>query len=95
MSVGPGRYSDRFQASTYVDDEPVGVFTEVDDPEGIWVPERLFGRLTAVARAYDLHLLPMLGGHEPVTLNRQQVQTVLDELDLVRAIVAGDALATE
>lgn len=53
MNVGPVRYSDRFQASTYVDDEPVGVFMEVDDPEAIWVPERLFGRLTAVARAYD------------------------------------------
>lgn len=65
--LGHERYADRFDASTYADYEPVGVFTSTDDPNAVWLPERLFHRLVAVGRGYDLHLMPRLGGSEPVT----------------------------
>lgn len=59
------------------------------------MPERLFWRLVFVGRAYSLHLLPLLGGHEPVTLNRAQVENLLDELTFVAKVLAADGLATE
>lgn len=95
MTGAGGRYADRFEAGTYVDDPPVGVFVQQDDPEAVWVPERLFARLACVARGYSLHLLPLLGGHEPVTLNKQQVVNLLDELAFVAEVVPGDVLVTE
>ncbi len=56
MHPGPERYADRFNARTYTHDEPVGVFQQADDPDGVWVAERLFYRLVDVARGYELHL---------------------------------------
>lgn len=92
MHPGPERYADRFNARTYTHDEPVGVFQQADDPDGVWVAERLFYRLVDVARGYELHLLPLLGGREPVTLNRQQVENLRDELALLRALLTADPL---
>ena len=49
----------------------------------MWLSDRLFGRLTGVASAYELHTLPLLGGCEPVRLNRLQCEDVLDEVEFV------------
>jgi hypothetical protein len=54
---------------------------DADDPsESLDVPERVFWRLVYVAKAYALHLLPMLGDSDPVYLNRPMIQTFVDEL---------------
>jgi hypothetical protein len=95
MNTPRGRYKDRFDASAYADDEPVGVFVHADDPDAVWVPERLFWRLVFVGRAYSLHLLPLLGGHESVTLNRAQVENLLDEVAFVAALLSADPLVAE
>lgn len=85
-------YEDRFDPSVYAGDEPVGVFVRHDDPDAVWVPERLFWRLVFVGRAYSLHLLPLLGGHDPVTLNRAQVENLLDEVAFVADLLSADPL---
>lgn len=89
------RYADRFDAATYAGDEPVGVFVSEDDPDAVWVPERLFERLSFVGRAYSLHLLPLLGGHEPVTLQCAQIENLLDEVAFVATLLDADPLVTE
>lgn len=77
------------------DDEVVGVF-EIDssDADALWLSARLFRRLTGVASAYELHSLPLLGGSEPVLLNRARCESVLDELAFV-AERLDDQLAVE
>lgn len=76
------RYADRLYAATYEDDPPVGVYR--DDPNGgVWVPERLFLRITSVARGYSMHLLPLLGGPEPVELTPPMIEEFLDEVAFV------------
>jgi len=92
MDLAHIRYADRFNAAAYADDEPVAFFVADDDPDALWVPERLFQRFVYVARAYSLHLLPLLGGHEPVTLQRAQIETLLDEVGFVGALLATDPL---
>jgi hypothetical protein len=90
------RFADRLTEQTYVDDEPVGVF-EADPSEqvALWISERLFHRLVLIARAYELHVLPMLGGTERITLGRAQCESLLDELEFVIAQLNDDlALAT-
>jgi hypothetical protein len=78
--VTPDRFADRL-AATYEHDEGVGLF-EADPTEhdSVWLSERLFRRLTAVASAYELHTLPMLGGSALVRLNQQGCHSLLDEL---------------
>ena len=95
MGALHGRYTDRFDAARYQYDEPVGVFTSADDAQAVWVPERLFLRLADTARAYELHLLPLLGGTEPIRLNTVQVQTLVDEFDFVAALLRDDPLVVE
>jgi hypothetical protein len=95
MCLSSSRYADRFAASAYADDEPVGVFVSEDDLDAVWVPERLFFRLKAVAEGYELHLLPLLGGREPMTLNADQMHNLLDELDFLRALLTADQLIAE
>lgn len=78
-------FADRLDANTYQDDDgQVGVY-ELDpsDTDALWLSERLFQRLTLVARAYELHTLPLLGGLEPVTLTRPMCQSFIDELGFV------------
>src|SRR4051812_30000424 len=92
MSTPRGRYEDRFDATAYADDEPVGVFANAENPDAVWVPERLFDRFVFTGRAYSLHLLPLLGGHDPVLLNRAQVENLLDEVAFVADMLAADPL---
>jgi len=78
-------FADRLEAATYEnDDGMVGIFElSPSDPDAVWFSERLFWRLRNVAVAYELHTLPMLGGSEPVELNRPMCQSLLDELAFV------------
>ena len=57
--------------------------SDPDEEDSLWIPERLFGRLTQVASAYELHTLPMLGGMDPVQLNRARCEALLDEVAFV------------
>lgn len=78
------RFDDRLDAATYEDDEVVGVFeSDPGESDSLWLSERLFCRLTAVANGYELHTPPMLGGSDPVRLNQQRCQSLLDELAFV------------
>lgn len=79
------RFADRLDPATYADDdEVVGVFESgPSDDDALWLSARLFRRLTTVASAYELHSLPLLGGSEPVQLNRARCESVLDEIAFV------------
>jgi hypothetical protein len=83
--VATDRFSDRLAAATYEhDDEVVGVFeSDPDEEETLWLSARLFRRLTGVAGAYELRTLPMLGGSDPVRLDRHRCDDLLDELTFV------------
>lgn len=73
------------EPKTYQDDDGlVGVY-ELDpsDTDALWLSERLFQRLTLVARAYELHTLPLLGGLEPVTLTRPMCDSLMGELGFI------------
>lgn len=84
VAVTAARFADRLDAATYEDDEVVGVFeNDPGEPDSLWLSERLFHRLTAVAKGYELHTLPMLGGSDPVRLNQQRCQSLLDELAFI------------
>ena len=88
------RFADRMTASTYADDPVAGIF-EVDpgEKDALWIPERLFLRVSRIAAAYELHTLPLLGGSDPVRLGRLQCDLLLDELAFV-ADRLHDPLAT-
>ena len=85
VSVTRDRFADRLDAATYEDDdEAVSVFESTPaDQDCLWLSGRLFRRLTGVAAAYELHTLPMLGGSEPMRLNRPRCESLLDELAFV------------
>lgn len=86
-------YADRFEASNYEDDPVVGVY--IDDPaSGVWFSERLFLRMVSVGKAYGLHLLPLLGGPEPVRLDSTQLETLAAELELLPEVSRDDLLIT-
>jgi hypothetical protein len=72
-------------SATYEDDDGTVGFFEASpsDPDAVWLSERLFSRLRNVAVAYELHTLPLLGGSDPVELNRPMCQSLLDELGFV------------
>lgn len=75
-------YADRLDPQTYADDVVVAVYR--DKPgDGISVPEQVFWRFVYVAKGYSLHLLPLLGGSEPVKLSRPMIQTLVDEISFV------------
>ena len=94
MRVPLDRFADRLDSATYADDdEVVGVFeSDPSETDALWVSARLFRRLTGVARAYELHALPLLDDPEPVRLNRPRCEGVLDELAFVAERLA-DPLA--
>jgi hypothetical protein len=96
VSVTRDRFADRLDASTYEeDDETVGVFeSSPAEQDSLWLSGRLFHRLTGVAEAYELHTLPMLGGSEPVRLDRLRCESLLDELAFV-ADRLNDPLAVQ
>ncbi|GAB4062539.1 hypothetical protein GCM10028777_02610 [Angustibacter speluncae] len=89
------RFSDRLDPRSYEKDLMVGVYeAEPDEEDSVWISERLFRRLTQVASAYELHTLPMLGGTDPVPLNRVRCEDLLDEVAFV-AERLNDPLAVE
>jgi hypothetical protein len=58
------RFADRLDPASYTDDPVVGVYeADPDAADALWISERLFGRLTLVASAYELHTLPLLRRH--------------------------------
>jgi hypothetical protein len=61
----PDDYSDRLDRSSYADDLIVSLYRDGPD-DSFDVPERVFRRLVYVAKAYELHQLPQLGGSDPV-----------------------------
>ncbi len=71
------RYEDRLDPATYADDPVVGWFSG-DPPAERWVPERLVDRLRALGSACELHLLPLLPGSVPLSLNGVQVRNLVD-----------------
>jgi hypothetical protein len=75
------RYADRLDPGTYAED-PI-VWVGRDTLDGLSVPERVFWRLAAVAKAYDLHLLPLLGESEPIELAKPMAETLIDEVSFV------------
>jgi hypothetical protein len=78
------RFAERLDPASYSDDPGVGVYeTDPDDADSLWISERLFGRLTLVGSAYELHMLPLLGGTDPVRLNRARCEALLDEVAFV------------
>jgi hypothetical protein len=83
--VPQDRFADRLEPATYTDDdEVVGVFeTDPAEADALWLSARLFRRLTNVARAYELHALPLLDDPDPVRLNRARSEAVLDEIAFV------------
>ena len=85
VSVRRDRFADRLDASTYEeDDQTVGVFeSDPAEQDSLWLSGRLFHRLTGVAAVYELHTLPMIGGCEPVRLDRLRCESLLDELAFV------------
>jgi hypothetical protein len=93
------RNDDRFLAETYANDEPVGVGLSSEIVAGpssyrLWIPERLFARLQFLAKAYELHLLPVLDPHGKNELNRPQAEALADELTFINAFVGDDLLAS-
>lgn len=79
------QFAYRLDPETYSeDDEVVGVYEEdPSEADALWVSGRLFTRLTAVARAYELHTLALLHAPDALRLNRLQCQSVLDEIAFV------------
>jgi hypothetical protein len=83
------QFSARFDPDEYSDDELIH-FWIVDPAEGDekWVPERLWYRLSNLGRAYETHLLPLIPGRtDSMTLNGQQVNNLIDEIEFLVAIV--------
>lgn len=79
------RFADRLDPATYADDdEVVGVFeSDPSEADALWLSARLFRRLIGVARAYELHALPLLDDPDPVRLNRARCEALLDEIAFV------------
>ena len=58
-----------------------------------WVPERIWWRLVALGKAYEVHLLPLVpGATEPQFLNAQQVSTLIEEAEFLAHVVEDDLI---
>jgi hypothetical protein len=85
------RFADRLLAETYEQEECVQL--DYGDPgAAAFVPERLFARAQCVARAYDLHLLPVIDIYRKTRLNRAQCEAMLDEVAFVARVTNDDVL---
>jgi hypothetical protein len=84
------RYADRFSADTYRNDEPVEL--RCGAAAAVVLPERLFARAQNVARAYDLHLLPVIDVYSTTRLNRLQCATLLDEIAMIEGMLKDPLL---
>jgi len=83
-------FLDRLNAKTYEFDEPVSIQLEpsLDNSPG-WkanIAESIFDRISLLAAAYKLHLLPAIDKYGPTRLNQIQTITLCDELDFVNTI---------
>lgn len=88
-------FDDRLDPQTYAGDPVVGVYEHgPDDADALWIPERLFARLTCTAAGYEMHTLPMLGGEDTVVVERSRCSALLDEIAFV-ADRLDDPLATQ
>jgi hypothetical protein len=89
-------YADRFAPSTYEDDELVCFSVSISsrsDRQTVDLPERLFVRAQAIARAHDLHLLPVIELYGETSLNKHQCATLFEELSFIRTVVNDNLLA--
>ncbi len=57
------------------------------------MPEGLFARAQSIARAYNLHLLPVIEVYAETTLNKAQCVTLLEEVQFVGRVVNDHLLA--
>jgi hypothetical protein len=46
------------------------------------------GPSKAVKTAYGLHTLPLLGGSDQARLNRPMIESLIEELDFIRALLS-------
>jgi len=82
-------FPDRFQSERYAGDEPVSLTVDGHTWD---MPERLFARAQYLARAYELHLLPMVESYGKTQLNGQQAGTLAEELAFIRDLVDDGVL---
>ena len=95
MSGGDNDYADRFLPSTYAGDESVCLTVSAQsraDRLTACLPERIFARAQALARAYDLHLLPTIELYGETSLHKNQCATLVAELSFLSGIVNDDLL---
>jgi len=88
-------YADRFLSSTYSDDQPVCLSVSTrdrSDRQMVCIPESLFARAQAIARAYNLHLLPTIELYAETSLHKDQCATLVAELLFVSDVVKDDLL---
>jgi hypothetical protein len=85
------RYSDRLNAATYADDEPIHVFSPENQAEA-WVPERVFDRMQAIAVGYGLHVIPLLAEDALRFLDGSQAATFTDEVAFIAQVTNDPAL---
>jgi len=89
-------YGDRFLSATYANDQPVCLSLSTrdrGDRQTVCLPESLFARAQAIARAYNLHLLPTIELYCETSLHKDQCATLVAELSFVSEVVNDDLLA--
>ncbi len=95
-------YKDRFDPKKYEQEEPVNVGYGVPGEEK-WgreieqeialVPSPIFARAQAIARGYELHLMPLIDIYVRTELNKTQAETLLSELKFVKQVANDPLLA--
>ena len=82
------RIADRFDPTRFADDQPVVVTVVGGTSDEVSVPDGIFGRLHALAKAYDLHVLrDVVTPYAEVTLVSAQAEGALAELEFLAGIV--------
>ena len=92
------RYSDRFDAASFSDDEPVEIRAyrgsrRASTYDEHVMPEGLFTRLGLLASAYKLHQLSALEPYGPTELNKEQARRVAEEVRFIARVVDDRLLA--
>jgi hypothetical protein len=95
-------YKDRFYPKKYEEEEPVAVGYGVPgdeewgrdiEQETALVPSPIFARAQAIARGYDLHLMPLIDIYVRTELNKVQAETLLNELRFIKQVANDPLLA--
>ena len=89
-------YADRFLSTTYADDQRVFLSLSTRDRvdrQSVSISESRFARAQAIARGYDLHLLPTTELYGETALHKNQCATLEAELSFVSEVVNDDLLA--